>query len=76
MHQVTLEEAGNKLSQLIEQANNGEEIVITRDNIAVAKLVPVLARDKPRRQPGSAKGIITYMADDFDAPLDDFKDYM
>lgn len=25
---------------------------------------------------GSAKGIITYMADDFDAPLDDFKEYM
>jgi hypothetical protein len=26
------------------------------------------------RQPGSARGLI-WMADDFDAPLDDFKDY-
>ena len=25
---------------------------------------------------GGAKGIITYMADDFDEPLEDFKDYM
>lgn len=25
---------------------------------------------------GSAKDIITYIADDFDAPLDDFKEYM
>ncbi|HEY9197044.1 MAG TPA: DUF2281 domain-containing protein [Mucilaginibacter sp.] len=25
---------------------------------------------------GGGKGIIVYMADDFDAPLDDFKDYM
>jgi hypothetical protein len=25
---------------------------------------------------GSAKNIITYIADDFTAPLDDFKDYM
>jgi hypothetical protein len=25
---------------------------------------------------GSAKGLVTFMADDFDAPLDDFKDYM
>ncbi|AYL93995.1 DUF2281 domain-containing protein [Mucilaginibacter celer] len=25
---------------------------------------------------GGGKGIIGYMADDFDAPLDDFKDYM
>ncbi|MDM8523120.1 DUF2281 domain-containing protein [Desulfococcaceae bacterium HSG8] len=25
---------------------------------------------------GSAKGIITYMAEDFDEPLEDFKEYM
>jgi hypothetical protein len=25
---------------------------------------------------GSMKGLIKYMADDFDAPLEDFKDYM
>ncbi len=25
---------------------------------------------------GGAKGIIIYMADDFDEPLDEFKDYM
>lgn len=25
---------------------------------------------------GAGKGIVTYMADDFDAPLEDFKDYM
>nr|CAA9270866.1 hypothetical protein AVDCRST_MAG63-2922 [uncultured Armatimonadetes bacterium] len=74
MVQVTLEEAGAKLSQLIDEAGKGEEIVITRDNIAVAKLVSVPA-EKPRPQFGSAKGLI-HMAEDFDAPLDDFKDYM
>lgn len=25
---------------------------------------------------GAGKGLITYIADDFDAPLDDLKDYM
>jgi hypothetical protein len=25
---------------------------------------------------GSMKGLVLYMADDFDAPLDDFKEYM
>jgi hypothetical protein len=25
---------------------------------------------------GGGKGLIAYMADDFDAPLEDFKDYM
>lgn len=34
-------------------------------------LLPV----KRRRQPGSAKRLIT-MSDDFDAPLEDFQEYM
>ena len=28
------------------------------------------------RKFGTMKGLITYMADDFDEPLEDFKDYM
>lgn len=28
------------------------------------------------RKPGIRKGFIRYMAEDFDAPLEDFKDYM
>ena len=31
-------------------------------------------KDQEPRQPGSARGLI-WVADDFDAPLDDFKDY-
>ncbi|MBS1528967.1 MAG: DUF2281 domain-containing protein [Bacteroidetes bacterium] len=31
---------------------------------------------KVQRGYGSMKGLIKYMADDFDAPLEDFKDYM
>jgi hypothetical protein len=31
---------------------------------------------KPKRQAGCMKGFVTYMAEDFDAPLDDFKEYM
>ena len=29
-----------------------------------------------RRLVGSMKGLVTYMADDFNEPLDEFKDYM
>lgn len=32
--------------------------------------------EKKNRKPGSAKGIIKYMSDDFDEPLDDLKEYM
>ncbi len=74
MTQVALEDAGTRLSELIADAQGGEEIIITRDSAPVAKIVPV-DDAAPRRQPGSAKDVILYMADDFDAPLDDFKDY-
>lgn len=34
-------------------------------------------KSKPmQRQLGGAEGLVTYMADDFDEPLEDFKDYM
>lgn len=31
---------------------------------------------KPKRRFGSMKGLVVYMADDFDAPLDDFEEYI
>ena len=33
-------------------------------------------KNKPCPKFGSGKGMFTYIADDFDEPLDDFKDYM
>jgi hypothetical protein len=46
----------------------------------VEDLVETLANKsgivKAPREFGSLKGFITYIADDFDAPLEDFKDYM
>ena len=73
MQQVDLDEAKIHLLDLIEAASKGEEIIITRDNHPVAKLVPV-SLAKPRPQFGSAAGLIT-MADDFDEPLEDFSEY-
>jgi len=32
--------------------------------------------ERPRRQPGSAKGLPFYMSGDFDEPLEDFAEYM
>jgi hypothetical protein len=31
---------------------------------------------KKKRKVGTLKGFLVYMADDFNAPLDDFKEYM
>ncbi len=76
MSSVTLEEAQSHLAQLIEQLQPGEEIVITRDRKPVARLI---AESEPRRQPrrlGTMKGTVLHIAPDFDAPLEDFKEYM
>ncbi|NEO98957.1 MAG: type II toxin-antitoxin system Phd/YefM family antitoxin [Symploca sp. SIO2E9] len=74
MPQVDLAAAKVSLPELIEAAISGEEVLITKDNKPVVKLVPILIT-KPRPQFGSAKGLVT-MSDDFDEPLEDFRDYM
>jgi prevent-host-death family protein len=74
MQQITLDEASQHLSDLVEAALGGEEVIIMKDNQPVIKLTPVLPI-KHRRQPGSAKGMVT-MTDDFDAPLEEFQEYM
>lgn len=74
VHQVNIEEAQTHLPDLVEAAISGVEVVITKDDRPVVKLVP-LSQSKPHPQFGSAAGLIT-MSEDFDAPLEDFKDYM
>lgn len=75
MTTVTIEEAQAHLAELIDKLPTGEEVVITRNAEPVAKLVMAAAVSTPR-QPGLLKDKILYMAEDFDAPLEDFKKYM
>ena len=72
MYQVTLEEAQQQLPQLIQQALAGEEIVIA---LPEQKNVHLVVPDKPYRLLGTAAGQV-YIAEDFDAPLEDFKEYL
>lgn len=73
---VTLEEAQAHLKELIAKLVPGEEMVITQGDQPVAKLVGETGAACHSRQPGNAKDKIIFMADDFDAPLEDFKEYM
>lgn len=74
---VTIEEAQAKLKELIHRLSPGEELIITENQQTVAKLVSEPA-SKPRLRPGPGlgKGMITFVDEDFDAPLDDMKEYM
>ena len=72
MTTVGLAEAKSKLSELVDQVERGEEVVISRYGKAVAKLVPVEPLPKVDRSAffGSLKGKM-WVADDVDAPLPD-----
>ncbi len=77
MSQIMLEDPDSQLARLIQQATDGEEVIILRDSAPVAKIVPLpKSAEKKRGGFGSGKEDILYMADDFNAPLEDFKDYM
>lgn len=74
---ITLEEAQAHLKELIGKLAPGEEMIITDNQQPVAKLVgESLKSNRPRPEPGFGKGMITYIAPDFDAPLEELKEYM
>jgi antitoxin (DNA-binding transcriptional repressor) of toxin-antitoxin stability system len=73
MSHIDVKQAGKCLEELIEQASQGEEVVITKDERPFARLSP--AEGKRQRHFGSLKGKI-WMSDDFDEPLEDFREYM
>ncbi len=66
-------EAKAQLSELVDAALAGDEVVIARRDVPLVRLVALeSARVKPTF--GKLAGRIE-VADDFDAPLDDFDDY-
>jgi antitoxin (DNA-binding transcriptional repressor) of toxin-antitoxin stability system len=67
---IDVEAAETCLARLVQEALDGEEIVIARGNDRLVRLVPVAAM-RPERSLGWARGQVT-IAPDFDAPLDDF----
>jgi prevent-host-death family protein len=67
--QVNLYEAKTQLSSLVERAAKGEEIVIAKAGKPMAKLVAPAPQPALPRKPGGNFMKITYIADDFDAPL-------
>jgi prevent-host-death family protein len=65
---VSLYDAKTHLSELVEEAARGREIVIAKSGKPKARLVPLAVQDKRMRKPGLGKGR-GWIADDFDAPL-------
>ena len=67
--QVNLYEAKTQLSSLVDRASRDEEIVIAKAGKPLARLVAIQSESTTPRRPGGNFLGVTYLADDFDAPL-------
>lgn len=76
MTTIPIEEAQAKLSELIDHLQADDEVIITKNNQPVARLLPSVGPIETPRRPGTLRGTVTYMAPDFEAPLDEFQEYM
>ena len=74
MTQATIHQAKTHLSRLIRKALDGEEVIIAKRDKPLVRLEVVHSK-KSKRKLGSGKGLITYIAPDFDEPLKDFAEY-
>ena len=75
MTRVTIEQAQANLPKLIQQLQPGEEILITENGRPLAQMTKA-KQSEGRRQAGAYQKQEFWMAPDFEAPIDDFKEYM
>jgi prevent-host-death family protein len=71
---ITIEQAQAKLPDLIDSLKTGDEIVITKENEPVAKLVAHRPVSPKPRTPGNCKDMIRLAVED-DEHLRDFAEY-
>lgn len=73
MDTVSLQDAQAHLPELIHHLSPGDELIVTENNRAVARIVPPAATAGARKL-GTLRGTVLFVAPDFDAPLDEFKE--
>jgi antitoxin (DNA-binding transcriptional repressor) of toxin-antitoxin stability system len=74
MQTLPVEQAEGHLAEIIDKLSPGEEVILTRDDKPVAKLIGTPG-EKPRPLPGCGKGMLTIISED-DDHLKDFAEYM
>jgi prevent-host-death family protein len=74
VHHVKVHEAKTNFSKLLKAVEDGDEVIVHRGDVPVARLVRYEALSA-KRGFGALKGKI-WMSDDFDDPLPEFEEYM
>lgn len=73
MHVVDVAQAEARFAELLGRVQAGEEVLLTRADEPVARLLPAGSSSR-RPRFGAAKGLL-HVRDDFDEPLEDFAPY-
>lgn len=73
MHVSDFAQAQAQFAELLGRVQAGEEIVVTRADVPVARITPAVPQQK-RPRFGAAKGLLR-VGNDFDEPLADFAQY-
>ncbi len=75
MPTVNIDDTKAHLREIIAGLNPGEQLSITQDGEPIAMLTRSRLQQWPCKA-GSAKDTTHWMEPDFDAPLEDFREYM
>jgi prevent-host-death family protein len=70
MQVVNIHDAKTQLSKLLELVQSGADVVIAKSGTPIVRLIPYTAAKRKIAAPGAMAGKV-WIADDFDAPLDD-----
>jgi prevent-host-death family protein len=73
MHVIDFAQAQAQFAELLGRVQAGEEILVTRADVPVARIMPAALQPK-RPCFGAAKGLLR-VGSDFDEPLADFAPY-
>ena len=73
MQIVNIHDAKTQLSKLLEQVQSGVDVVIAKSGTPIVRLVPYTPPKRKIAPPGAMEGQI-WIADDFDAPMDELFD--
>ncbi|MEQ1589067.1 MAG: type II toxin-antitoxin system prevent-host-death family antitoxin [Gallionella sp.] len=70
MQIVNIHDAKTQLSKLLELVQSGGDVVIAKSGTPIARLIPYATPKRKIAAPGAMAGKI-WIAENFDAPLDD-----
>jgi prevent-host-death family protein len=73
---VSVAEAKNKLTQLLQQVEKGDRITICRHGTPIADLVPAGAGDRKPRRFGTLAGTIKILDPDWAKPQNDVEAWL